>query len=398
MTKPPRRTRNWKRLSFEQLEQRCAMAADLLAADLFVVDLLPAVAQPDASFDGHTYLRSHILLGSTITIDLPTELHLESSRITSITTEGIGELAVRDDRELVYTAPTSIHTNRQRSESTVTLRDAGNREFQVVVRLFVSPPADTPYFAEEPVEVRLEAVDSAGEKVTQAGRGDEFYVVATVADQRADATGVFGAYLNISFDSHNLKVVGKPQSLEPYINGVRPRVTGDGIFGAGGFAGPGTPLQAEPRALVKFLVRVTDDGPIQISARLSTAIGDELLLFGIDFPVRPSSFQNAKLEVASAPAAAHPDSQADSAPSSPADSAEPVSEAPDVPAIVEYVSDMYFLQALPVETVMTLSSDDQQTEPAWNLAAPQVFASAADQNFGQGATDHWFDLKRRWRT
>lgn len=390
MTKPPHRTLDWKRLRFEQLEQRCAMAADL-----FAVDLLPAVTQPDASFDGHTYQRSHILLGSTITIDLPTELHLESSRITSITTEGVGELSVHDDRELVYQAPTSIHTTFERSESTVTLLDAANREYQVVVRLFVSRPAD---YAEEPVEVRLEAVDSDREKITQAGRGDEFYVVATVADQRADATGVFAAYLNISFDSHNLKVVGKPQSPEPYINGVRPRVTGDGILGAGGFAGPDTSLQAEPRALVKFLVRVTDDGPIQISARLSTAIGDELLLFGIDFPVRPSSFQNAQLEVASAPAAAHPDSQAESAPSSPADSAGPVSEAPDVAAIAEYVSDLYFLEALPAETVMTLSSDDQPTEPAWNVAAPQVFASAADQNFGQGGIDHWFGPKRRWRT
>ncbi|MGN6133199.1 MAG: hypothetical protein ACTHOU_01820 [Aureliella sp.] len=414
MKRPLRMSMHFKRLAFETLESRCALAADFATP--------PSDVAAVGALNVGTIERSDIVVGSTVTIDLLGELGLSSGKITSIHSEGVGELRASGDQKLIYRAPDTLFRSYEHARATVTLVDGDGRTLAATVKLSVRPPADQPYRSSAPVDIRLDAFDSAGRPVSSVAVGDEIVVVATVTDLRPAASGVYSAYFDVQLDSPNLVPVGKAENIAPYLNGVHGKQSASGWMGIGGFSTIQTPLGAEPSQIVKFTVRVTDEGPVRLSLHPSTALGDDVLLFGIDFPIDTSHTPVATLDllatgqspiqedipaqidlsdgsaVESDPLDSDPTNSepTESVPtdkpphaSSPASSAtSPVETAPLVVELAGQISPDLWLVAPAALT--------GQLDSSWQQAAPQVFADAVDRPL-DGILIDWLVTKRRLR-
>jgi hypothetical protein len=413
MKRPLRMSMHFKRLAFETLESRCALAADFATP--------PSDVAAVGALNVGTIERSDIVVGSTVTIDLLGELGLSSGKITSIHSEGVGELRASDDQKLIYRAPDTLFRSYEHVRATVTLVDGDGRTLAATVKLSVRPPADQPYRSSAPVDIRLDAFDSAGRPVSSVAVGDEIVVVATVTDLRPAASGVYSAYFDVQLDSPNLVPVGKAESIAPYFNGVHGKQSASGWKGIGGFSTIQTPLGAEPSQIVKFTVRVTDEGPVRLSLHPSTALGDDVLLFGIDFPIDTSHTPVATLDLLatgqspiqedisaqidlSGGSEAKEDPTSDPTNNHPVDS-HPTATAPDSSGPTSDATPPGETAPLVIELASEISSELWLVAPAsltgrldspWQQAAPQVFADAVDRPL-DGILIDWLVTKRRLR-
>jgi hypothetical protein len=69
------------------------------------------------------------------------------------------------------------------------------------------------------MEVKVEATDLAGNPITAVEAGDEFLLRATVQDLRANPTGVFAAYVDVTYDASKVAVDGAITHSTLYRNG-----------------------------------------------------------------------------------------------------------------------------------------------------------------------------------
>jgi hypothetical protein len=86
------------------------------------------------------------------------------------------------------------------------------------------------------MEVQVEATDLGGNPISEVEVGEEFLLVATVQDLRPQPTGVFGAYVDILFNSGLVAVNGPIAHPTMYRNGPDGDTSTPGLIDdAGGF-------------------------------------------------------------------------------------------------------------------------------------------------------------------
>ena len=127
-----------------------------------------------------------------------------------------------DGRSLVYTPPEGF-TGTDVFQYTLSGETAA-------VAVHVSEAADL-------VRVRLEVTDPDGSPITLIEVGAEFRVNVWLEDLRDDPTGVFSAYLDVSFDAALAKAVGEITFGEDYVYGRSASLGEPGLVDdVGGFA------------------------------------------------------------------------------------------------------------------------------------------------------------------
>jgi hypothetical protein len=110
-----------------------------------------------------------------------------------------------DGRSLVYTPP----LNFEGTDSFNYTVDGNTAQVYVTVQSSLPE-----------VRFRLDLTDAAGNPLNLVHEGDEFQVVVTVEDLRANATGVFAAYLDIRFDATLAEVAGPIVYGDEFTNGL----------------------------------------------------------------------------------------------------------------------------------------------------------------------------------
>ncbi len=139
------------------------------------------------------------------------------------------------------------------------------------------------------IGARLEAkfIDDAGNVVTNPSAGDEVWVTVSAIEDQTFASGIYAAYVDVSFNSSNIEVVGQPQNLGAFTNGtIGQLVTSTGIESLGGFGGM-TPSGSAQADFARFKIRILDDGPVTMTISPSRKLGNELLIHGQSRAVDP---------------------------------------------------------------------------------------------------------------
>ncbi|MEL6110451.1 MAG: PKD domain-containing protein [Planctomycetota bacterium] len=135
------------------------------------------------------------------------------------------------------------------------------------------------------VQVRLQTSDFEGNPISQIDQGDSFLLQAFVEDVRADAQGVFAAYLDVNYDAPLLTVDGPISYGESYPNVQLGETSLDGLIDEAGAVDGLFPLG--PGEFLLFSVPMTADeiGMASFASDLADLPGNDVLVFGLDSPV-----------------------------------------------------------------------------------------------------------------
>lgn len=114
------------------------------------------------------------------------------------------------------------------------------------------------------VQIRLEAVDTAGKPVSEIDVNSRFDLLGWVEDIRTDsALGVFAAYADVAFDASKVQLTGPVEPGEMYANGLDLDVTNQGLLDeVGGFSSSLAPLGEGEFLLFRAPMRATAPGTV----------------------------------------------------------------------------------------------------------------------------------------
>lgn len=154
------------------------------------------------------------------------------------------------------------------------------------------------------VAIRVQATDAEGNPLAQIHAGEDFVLRVYVQDTGSRGEGVFGSYVDISYDSNLVKATGPIQFAFP--NGKAGDISPGHIEHAGAFAGLAIG-DTSVRLLFSMPMKARHEGTVTFEVRSSPIYGWSTLLYGFDGPISPSriDFQPTVLTIASA----SPDSQ-----------------------------------------------------------------------------------------
>ena len=123
------------------------------------------------------------------------------------------------------------------------------------------------------IRIRLQPVDADGNEISVIEAGQEFRLNVLVEDLREEATGVFGAWVDVRFDSAIASFAGPVEPGADYVNGIAGSLDVAGLIDeVGGFAslervGAGErllasiPLVATQSGVLDFEPDGADDSP-----------------------------------------------------------------------------------------------------------------------------------------
>lgn len=191
--------------------------------------------------------------------------------VGAITGSGPGELKFENGL-FVYTAPNTMDDGDS-ATFTVTLQHDGETRTAVLRVILVA--------VEQRASILVRAEDDDGQVVSSVTEGAEFWVVLSVQDLRSNPTGVYAGYFNVSFDPNIATVIGDVDHLE-FTNVTRGTVTEGELKSVGGVSRSQERLGAGPQDIVRFKVRIEQNGPLTFSVLPSVVSGEELLLYDVN--------------------------------------------------------------------------------------------------------------------
>lgn len=136
------------------------------------------------------------------------------------------------------------------------------------------------------VQFRLELSDLAGQPISSAQAGEEFYLNAYVADVRSEPRGVFAAYFDLAFDADRVVPAGNMEFSSMYKNGLVTGGTASGLLDeVGAFSGSYRPIGAGDFLLFRAPFRAEAAGTVSFLAEPASLPGSEVLLYGAGGPL-----------------------------------------------------------------------------------------------------------------
>lgn len=152
------------------------------------------------------------------------------------------------------------------------------------------------------INVRLDAVNLSGDSVSTITAGDSFALRGYVRDQRADASGVFASYLDVTYDSSKVAVNGGVTFGASFPSGRSANTSTAGLIDeVGGFANLGTPPGGGELLLFEIPMIATSGGSVTFASNVADdSPAHQTLTFGNaastgSVSVTGSQWQNAAL-------------------------------------------------------------------------------------------------------
>lgn len=137
------------------------------------------------------------------------------------------------------------------------------------------------------VQVRLQATDLCGNPIERVSVGGNFWLEAYVQDLRANAKGVFAAYLDVPYDASLVSARPGYHDLTyatSYPNGQSGMVTTGLLDEVGGFSGF-KQLGGDEHLLFAVPFSATATGVVNFAARPADEAGNQFLIYDVDAPV-----------------------------------------------------------------------------------------------------------------
>ncbi len=290
------------------------MGRAVIAGDSLVA--LTAMYLSTYSIDAPTQVVDRILLsnplrpdtvvingGATKTIInvLENDSRFVDYKITEIkrnetTSSNLGTMKILPDQTLEYTSPDFSGSETYWSENfTYEVTTTDGKKFET--NLYIWGMWNNPV---EPIQgsasISAKAVDDDNNPIDAVAKGDEFWVDIMVQDGRLDGQGVFGAYVDIAFDTNSFEIVGDAEPLSFYKNGISGEKTSSGWKNLGGFSDSPTPIGSSVQSLVRFKLRAIADSGFSMSISAS-ARSDALALYGINEPIPRSNIAFGSLQL-----------------------------------------------------------------------------------------------------
>ena len=143
--------------------------------------------------------------------------------------------------------------------------------------------------SDEPLVLfRLEITNEEGLPLDQVTVGEDFYVDVLVDDQRVGGTGVFSAYLDISFDGNLANTTGPLEFGEEFPNAQEGSVS-SGLVDELGAIADDSPSDELEKRLVRIPMSATSGGELTFTTDAADLLPEhEIGLYGFDNPVDES--------------------------------------------------------------------------------------------------------------
>ncbi len=211
-----------------------------------------------------------------------------------------------EKRELLTASPWSLSTQISRAAFLADGSSAPAAMESSPENIFIAPQSLTPQ-AGEKVRIRLETQNSQTEApITSIAPGEEFLLRAFVDDLRANPQGVFGAYVDVTYDSNLVSsqaTIGDGVANEaPYTISQQGNAQTAGLVNeAGGVSSSTQPLGGGEKLLFTVLLRANAAGTVTFTLDPADTSGNEILLYEEDFeiPVEEVEFVNTTLTIGS---------------------------------------------------------------------------------------------------
>ncbi len=225
-----------------------------------------------------------VMAGQSQSWKLADTWHGEPFEIIGLQTAGPISATLNSDQSITLSAPSTASGASQSLE--VTLRFQSGRTEKFSIALYVHFIPEGGLYSDSRGSLNARFTDEAGNAVTEIAEGDEVWVTVSAADSRDFPQGVFAAYMDVTFISGNVTVVGDIEHLGVYTNGASGTVTASGIYRLGGFGG--ATLPGEPSSdIARFKLRINDDQPVTINVTANRDQGNEFLLHGESRALNP---------------------------------------------------------------------------------------------------------------
>ena len=208
----------------------------------------------------------------------------------------LGTMKILPDQTLEYTSPDSIGSETYWSENfTYEVTTTDGKKFETNLYLW-----GMWNIAVDPIQgsasISAKAVDDDNNPIESVAKGDEFWVDIRVQDGRPDGQGVFGAYVDIAFDTNSFAIVGDAEPLSFYKNGISGEKTNSGWKNLGGFSDSPTPIGSSVQSLVRFKLRANADAAFSMSISASDR-SEMLTLYGINESIPRSNITFGSLQL-----------------------------------------------------------------------------------------------------
>ncbi len=132
------------------------------------------------------------------------------------------------------------------------------------------------------VEIRLETTDLGGMPIAQVDSGESFLLKGYVQDVRDEPTGVFAAFLDVTYNSSLVSVDGEIVHGGDYVNGKSGDTSTPGFLDeVGGFDGL-TPLGGDEILLFTLAFQADTAGDVTFAGNSADLSNHTVLIFGSD--------------------------------------------------------------------------------------------------------------------
>ncbi len=155
------------------------------------------------------------------------------------------------------------------------------------------------------VRVRLEVVDSSGDRVKSVTVGDRFMLRASVEDVRQQPRGVFAAYADVEYDPTLVATAGEITFGDLYNNGKSGDISNAGLIDeAGAFTSSLEPIGGGEFLLFALDFEATSAGEVVFAGNPADDLPiHDFVVYGLNDPVPGGQVDFTDAEVASLPAA-----------------------------------------------------------------------------------------------
>lgn len=212
--------------------------------------------------------------------------------ITAINTNGQIGVVLNPDQSITLTATPSAYGASQ--SLTLTLQFESGHTRIVTGQLYASPTYAEPTYSTDRGSVQGQFEDDDGNAVTELAAGDEVWVTISASDSRDMPSGVFAAYVDVTFVSQNFTVLDI-EYLGPYVNGKSGTVSATGIKSLGAFGGSTLPGEGKSD-IARFKIRVNDSQPVTLTFKQTAdEIGHEFLVYGSSKALDPANISSSML-------------------------------------------------------------------------------------------------------
>ncbi len=177
---------------------------------------------------------------------------------------------------------------------TPTLNQGGTQNFQIVATDLAGNSRSQELsidvtVVDQEVLIELVVVDDQENPITEISSGEEFWVFAYVQDLRDPALGVFAAYVDITYDTSVVSVMGTSLNDiifgNKYQNGKSGSLATPGLVNEVGAFGPTSPTGSGKELLFAIPFRADQSGDVTFQLDPSDGAGHEVLVFGENQPV-----------------------------------------------------------------------------------------------------------------